>query len=68
MYPESNIVRSKRLQRRWIIAISFIVLAIFAVTLSLLLKFVILKPAKPKTSVTTTTSTSTTTIQHSRTL
>ncbi|CAF4415375.1 unnamed protein product [Rotaria sp. Silwood2] len=52
---------------RWfkIICISFIILTIFAVTLSLLLKFVILAPKKPDSITTTTTSAAVTTISTS---
>jgi hypothetical protein len=59
--------------RRWvkIIGICFIVLSILAITLSLVLKLVIITPKKPQTTTVTTTppplttTTTTTTIQQS---
>ena len=51
-------------RHRWfkIICISFIVLTLFVVTLSLILKFVILAPSKPETTTTVTSPSPTTTI------
>jgi ABC-type Fe3+ transport system permease subunit len=63
--------RRKWWHRRWvkIICISFIVLTILAVTLSLVLKFAILKSKKPETTDNTATPSSLTTtksvMQHS---
>jgi uncharacterized membrane protein len=51
---QNNTEQSKRIQRRWIISISIIIFTIFAIILALLSIFVILEPAKPKTTVTTT--------------
>lgn len=60
-YSEHNVENRKRfqsLQRRWIIVISIcIAVTIFVVTFSLLLKFVIVKPGKSKTTATTSTIT-----------
>jgi hypothetical protein len=55
-----NTEQPKRLQRHWIISISIIIFASFAVTLALLLIFVNRAPDKPKTTVTTTIPVTTT--------
>ena len=70
-YDAENNGPRKWWHHRWakIIGISLIILIIVAVTLSLVLKFVILAPTKPETTATIVTlpslTTTTTTIQQS---